>query len=208
MTYIKSCHFLFDMPVEPGARREARTVGRVIGILAIVAGAWMACEDLVPGSPKVVQSRDGLTQVVVPASWREQTDLNEEADIQVANLLRELYVIVLSESKQDFDADTTLEEHSEATRSILLEELRDGRVSYAPGPFRIGGYPAVQYQLRGSVDKIKIVYFHTTVEGPNSFHQIVGWTLLSRLTKNESVLQGVIRSLRVRGATSSHAFAN
>ena len=88
----------------------------------------------------------------------------------------------------------------------MLERLRNGRVSYKSGQFRIGGYPAVQYQLRGSVDKVKLVYFHTTVEGPNSFHQIVAWTLPSRLTKNEPVLQGVIRSLRVGGATSSHAF--
>ncbi len=184
-------------------------MGRVMGILAIVLGVWIgACGDLVPGSPKVVQSRDGRTQMVVPASWREQTDLNNVADLQVANPRQELYVIVLSESKQDFDADTTLQEHSELTRGILLETLRNGQVSYEPDQFRIGGYPAVQYQLRGSVDKIKIVYLHTTVEGPSNFHQIVAWTLPSRLTKNEPVLQDVIRSLRVRGATSGHAFAN
>ena len=184
-------------PVEPGARREARTVGRVMGILALVFGVWFgACRDVVPGSPKVVQSRDGLTQMVVPASWREQTDLNDVADLQVANPRQELYVIVLSESKQDFDADTTLQEHSELTRGILLETLRNGQVSYEPDQFPIGGYPAVQYQLRGSVDKIKIVYLHTTVEGRNGFHQIIAWTLPSRLNKNEPVLQSVVRSFQ------------
>ncbi len=172
-------------------------MGRVMGILAIVLGVWIgACRDLVPGSPKVVQSRDGRTQMVVPASWSEQSDLNEQADIQVANPRKELYVIVLSESKQDFDADMTLEEHSVLTRSLLLQGIRNGQVSYGPIQFEIGGYPAVQYQLRGSVDKVKLVYLHTTVEGANGFHQIIAWTLPSRLNKNELVLQRVTRSLQ------------
>ena len=171
-----------------------RRVQRAIWILGVF---WItACGAIVASSPKVVQSRDGRTQVVVPASWSEQTDLNEQADIQVANPRKELYVIVLSESKQDFDADMTLEEHSVLTRSILLEGIWNGQVSYGPIQFQIGGYPAVQYQLRGSVDKVKLVYLHTTVEGANGFHQIIAWTLPSRLNKNELVLQRVTRSLQ------------
>ncbi|MGK7872348.1 MAG: hypothetical protein AB4426_03240 [Xenococcaceae cyanobacterium] len=161
-------------------------------ILALMLGG---CNTIESSQVKTVLSRDGLTQVVVPSGWKTQQDLHDDADIQVANTWDESYLIVLSDSKTDFE-DITLEEHSQITSQILLENVKNAQVSSEPKELEINGRPAVQYEIRGSVDRIKIIYLHTTVDGKESFHQLVAWTLPSKFQKNRPVLESVINSFK------------
>jgi len=60
------------------------------------------------GGPKVATSVDGQFQVTMPSGWTVQSELNDSTDIQVANPLKENYVVVLSESKADRWTSVTL----------------------------------------------------------------------------------------------------
>ena len=113
----------------------------------------------------------------------------------MGNQRNESYLIVLSEPKIDLDLSSA-EAHSEITRQDFLEALKDGRVSRGPIRLEINGADAVQYELRGSVDGIKVIYLHTTIEGKNSFHQILAWTLPSKWRENQAVLESVINSFQ------------
>ena len=144
---------------------------------------------------KTILSKDNRTQVVVPNNWKIQQDLNDVADIQVANLWNENYLIVLSDPKIDFDS-ITIEDHSQITRQILLENVKNSQVSSGPKELEINGRKALQYELRGSVDGIKVIYLHTTVDGKEFFHQIVAWTIPSKLQKTRPVLESVINSFK------------
>lgn len=142
-------------------------------------------------------SNDGLCQISLPAGWSTQTNLHADANIQVANIHDGLYLIVLTESKSDFE-NMSLEGHSELTRQRFLNNLQNGQIG-EPNNFKINDQPALQYQISGTVDNVNIVYLHTTVEGKEHFHQIVAWTLSSKFEKNKAALESVINSFKELG---------
>lgn len=143
----------------------------------------------------VAKSIDGKFQVTMPNGWTVQSELNDAADIQVANPLKEGYLVVLSESKEDF-ADPTIEWHSETTRTGVLESLIDGRVTAGPTNLKINGKPAVQYEIRGKAEGLKVIYLHTTVDTGDHLHQILAWTLPSYYDDNRPILESVINSFK------------
>ena len=144
---------------------------------------------------KVITSQDGTTQVVVPESWSIQQDLNDIADLQVADIAEENYLIVISEPKSDFDNNVSVEQYSEMTRKFILESVQGGHLS-EPVNFTINGNVALQYQIIGSFDGLYIVYLHTVVEGDEDFHQLLAWTLLDKLEENEPILKSVVNSFQ------------
>lgn len=149
-----------------------------------------------PPGPKTkdILSANGKLQITVPSAWVEKKGLNDSADLQAAYTPSEMYVIVLSEPKEDLQ-DMSLEAHSKLTREALLEGVKDPVVT---GPFasQVDGRPAIQYEIRGGVDHVKVVYLHVTVDGRKYFHQILAWTVPSRLEANRPTLEGVIQRFK------------
>lgn len=141
----------------------------------------------------VLVGSDGASQITLPEGWTEDRELHDSAEIQASRRDREMYVIVLSESKQDFQ-DLTLEQHSEITRGLLQQSLTDAAVTGPTGVNQINGNPAVQYEIRGAIEGINVAYLHTTVETPNNFHQVLAWTLPSNFERNQAELEQVIQS--------------
>lgn len=168
----------------------------VLILMPIVAGG---CGFEIPtgGSDgtEVAKSIDGKFQVTMPTGWSVQSELNDAADIQVANPFKEGYLVVLSESKADFEKPT-MEWHSETTRTGVLESLTDGQVTVGPKSLDINGKPAVQYEIRGMTDGLKVIYLHTTVDTGDHLHQILAWTLTSYYDDNRPILDSVINSFK------------
>lgn len=145
-------------------------------------------------SRQLIVSSDGEYQIQVPAGWKQITNLHEKADLQAADRLREMYIIVLSESKSDFE-EMSLDKHSQITIGNLLGRVTSSETS-GPTALVINGNPAVQYVVSGTIDNLKITYLHTTVETAKSFNQILAWTLRSRFDQNRAELQNVIQSFK------------
>jgi hypothetical protein len=145
-------------------------------------------------SGKVIKSIDDVSQVTVPQAWSIETSLNKKAQLQAANSMNEAYIIVLTDSKENFQ-HMTLADHSQTTREKLLQSLDSPTVT-GPTDMTINGNKAVQYEIRGFINNVNIVYFHTTVETPAHFHQVLAWTLKSEYNKNKYVLQDVIKSFK------------
>ncbi len=145
-------------------------------------------------SGNILKSNDGFSQITLLDGWKEQKGLNEKAEIQAADPLNNNFIIVLSESKLDFNK-MTIDKHSEATRSILLKAIGNPVVE-GPTRLTIHGFPAVQYKITGSIDNLNPVYLHTTIETPKNFHQVLAWTLASKYEKNKPVLDQVIGSFK------------
>ena len=143
---------------------------------------------------KVVKSLYGDSKIVVPGGWSEMDDLHDDADIKLGNIFSEQYLIVLSEAKMDFDDDLTFHEHADLTLGFLFEGLKNGKILSGPTDITVMGRDAVQYELTGSVDGIKIYYFHTTVDGNEGYHQIMAWTLPSKVKKVKEEMLKVINS--------------
>ena len=54
---------------------------------------------------KVIKSKDGLSQVRVPAGWQEIDGLNDAAVLQAGNRQQKAYFVVRTFSKQDWPGD-------------------------------------------------------------------------------------------------------
>jgi len=146
-----------------------------------------------PATRKLI-SANGRFEITVPGAWKEEKTLNDSADLQASHRPSEMYVVVLSEPKADLDG-MTLEGHSKLTRQSLIDGVKDPQVSPAFA-MKVGDLAALQYEIRGSLDHVKIVYLHTTAESPNYFHQILAWTVPSRFEKNKDTLQKIIALFR------------
>lgn len=151
------------------------------------------------GKPQVLTSADGRYQITVPGTWRRDPELNAEAALAASNRAAEMYVVVISESKEDFADDVTLDTFTEVTRQHMMSKVADADAN-PPASVTVSGYPARQYTLRGTVEKFKAAYLITLVQTPGGFHQIIAWTLNSRYDKNFGTLLEVTDSFKETGA--------
>lgn len=143
---------------------------------------------------KTLMDVEETFEITVPGGWKEQDGLNDRADLQAGARIANLFVIVLVESKEDLD-NISLEGHSDLTRLALMDSLTNIDQS-EPKHLMIDKKPALQYEIRGTMDHVKIVYLHTTVESPTRFYQILAWTIPSRWRKDQGTLKKVTNYFR------------
>ncbi len=144
--------------------------------------------------PSTITATDGQSQITLPVGWSVQKDLHDDAELQAANLRQEQYVIVLTENKADF-VDTDLASYADVVLDSFLEnvETEDRPTGRSVS---INGAKALQYEIRGTVDNIKVVYWLTAVEGSQNYYQVLTWTLASKAEQNAPILQEVAQSFR------------
>jgi hypothetical protein len=145
--------------------------------------------------PKVMTSTDGKCQLTVPRNWSVQKDLNDDAVIQAGNLRAEQYAVVISDTKVDFTDEMNLLGITELVRNGLAETVPDPIFSENK-PVTVNGYSALQFEVSGSVDKIRARWIYTIVDSPKNFHQIIAWSLASKYEANKPVFLEVINSFR------------
>ena len=160
-------------------------------LVMVVISSLVAC-DFLPSKPKKVEFLDQSFSVIMPSSWSVRSDLNDVADLQMGNPLKEAYTIIISENKMDFD-DISMEEHSEITRSMIKQGLKNCHESNQEF-LDIGGNRAVRYRLTGTMDGLNIVYWHVTLETEDHYHQMLLWSLKSKFSKNRADFDSVIQS--------------
>lgn len=142
---------------------------------------------------KIVLASDEQTRITVPEHWTE-LELNDAAELQVGSEADETYLIVLNERKDDLYG-YNLDKHSRVTLGRLLSSVAFPTVS-GPKSVTIGGSDAIQYEIRGAIESRKIVYLHTTVDGPKHYSQILAWSLHSRADAARPQLLRAIQSFR------------
>jgi hypothetical protein len=164
-----------------------------IALLFCVAAGCKTLQSI--GNPTVLKSPDGKFQLTVPAGWSPEPALNANAEITAANKLKEMYAIVLIESKNDFPKDITLDKFTDLNRNSMMTQAATQEAS-SPEPVTINGNDGRQYTLEGTVKNVKIAYLITTLETPGHYHQIITWTLPSKFDENKNTLKQVTESFR------------
>lgn len=174
----------------------------LIGVIGVAGLASLAaCAILVIGvlsllgqrveASTVITAVDGQSRVTVPGGWRELNDLHDDAELQAGDRGQNQYVVVLTEDKADLDMD--LATYADTVLNGLAGDIEDARVS-EPRSLTINGRSAVQYEVRGTVNGIKVVYWMTDVEGTRNFFQVLGWTAQSKAEQNGPALQTIVES--------------
>jgi Domain of unknown function (DUF4190) len=143
---------------------------------------------------KELASDDGKIKVTVPGTWTKLPELNKQASLQVGNKSKEVYLIVITDTKADLD-NFTLEKHHQQTRDRLLQKMKNASATQ-PGSLTIDGHPALQDELTGTEKGTNVVFLHTTVDDGDHFQQILAWTLKSRWQKQNQLVREVTASFR------------
>ncbi len=164
--------------------------------LSLLILAVVGCKQLQRVAPPTkLTSRDGRFELTLPAGWRTTSSLNDQANIQASFPLDHLYVIVLSEPKVDYNEDVTLDKFTE----ISIKRMRSTGTdidSTPPLKMKVNGRDGRQYLLQRTIESLKLSYLITTVETADHYHQIISWTLRSRISENQMTMQKVTESFR------------
>src|SRR5262249_49332547 len=142
----------------------------------------------------IIKSNDGSIQMRIPAGWSLATDLNAQAELQARSPKRDVSLVVLTELKIDLREGMTYPEHSELTLNKFLKKFGEGRIVRGPTDLVINARPALQYEIHGLDKNTRFAALHTTIDGRDSFHQVLVSTTPSGLERNRTTLQEIINS--------------
>lgn len=148
-------------------------------------------------------SSDKSISLLMPASWKSDSGLNVDADIGISNMRDSVFVVVLRESKADFDVSVTLSRYADIMANEGLDSsAKDIHIVEPTRDLTVNGLPAQQLVMTGTVDNIKITYVITTIDSGSHFQVIYAWTLASRFEMQRALLKKVSESFTVHGGAS------
>lgn len=165
-------------------------------ILLGIAGVLLSPEPGEEALTKTVVSDDARLSMRVPSSWVETDRLVKGASLQAEHEFEELYVVVVMNEAMDLDPSLGLQGFARLTREGMLDSLENGRVNSGPVNLTIGGRHAVQVELEGAADGVRIVYVHTSIEVPEGFVEVIAWTLPSLVDETRPLLVSISGSVR------------
>ena len=143
---------------------------------------------------QTITSDQSQLSVDFPKSWKEE-ELNGIATIQMANMVKEQYMIVIEEAADDFEDGFTVGDYAE----IIIENMQtvvSGATVSSIDDVTIGdNLAAKQVELSGSVDGIKCTYFITFAENDGFFYQFTAWSLPSKYDAAKSVFEDILKSV-------------
>lgn len=168
----------------------------LLGLLLSACGVAKKAGDVLGGgsASKTLRSTDGALEMKVPSSWRKVSNLNRAAALQAADPSKEAYGLVVADPKAPF-AGTALGQFADTESQKLFQSIGDRRLS-GPKLVTVDGKDALQYELRGVVDNLQVVYLYTFAETPDRFLKVLTWSLASNFDKNKRSLQDVTSSVR------------
>ena len=147
---------------------------------------------------KTLQSQDLSISIDVPNSWSKNDSLLAEAVLGAAQMRDENYLIVLKDSRIDFEKKFTLSDYTRVVQKSMQSEVKNAQLVGEVTKLSINNAPAEQFVLTGSADGLRVAYLVTSVETDHSYYRVVAWTLLSRLDTNKSVLHNASTSIKFK----------
>ncbi len=145
---------------------------------------------------QLLTNEESDVQLTLPAGWVDVQTLRPDADLYVAHEDRTMYVLVLADPKTSEVGAFSLGNNAVQYLSFLDRGLTQEQTETATTMTSLNGLKVMQYEVRGRVDNLPIVYLHTTVEGKTNYYQVVAWTTAEEYATAKAELQGVIESFR------------
>ncbi|MFD0895860.1 hypothetical protein KBB96_07925 [Luteolibacter ambystomatis] len=174
--------------------------GLIVSVLLGIGGLGAGVTALIrkareaESTPTVVSSTDHHIRARIPGHWKTMTDLNKQATLQVGNTTRTEFFVVISEPKAELEL--TLDEYADLASEHVMGALQKPERG-TKTRVTIDGNPAIQYELKGTIQKVPLVYLQTTVESADGFHQLIMWTIQSKQAIAFPIFKDVLESLKV-----------
>ncbi|PZO56466.1 MAG: hypothetical protein DCF15_08575 [Phormidesmis priestleyi] len=135
------------------------------------------------------------TRITVPSGWTVSGSVQRGSADIYTTFQNKLYTMVVSENATGINR-FGLEDNSETYRWLIRKRLDTLESETRTGIDSIGGDKAIQYEIRGIVDGVPVVYLHTTIEGIDKYYQVVSWTTAERYADDKETLQTITQSFQ------------
>lgn len=178
---------------------------KIIIITGIFVFLATSCNSIT--GVKEVKVADVAT-IEVPALLTDSKDLNEDAIVQMANGFQELYVIVIEESKQEFndlinETDGVFDDGFTAdlngyakVAASSIESGIDLKSKEDLVPIKNNGLSTYVASFEGKINGLNVFYKLSCVEGKDRYYQILTWTLSSSKEKHLEAMNAMINSFK------------
>jgi hypothetical protein len=169
-------------------------------LLAVVAVLLTACES----KPETVTIKNKYS-VDLPSFLSESaTELNKDASLQYENGAREFYVVVIDESRKEFNDVMASGELGygadlDGYSQFLVDDVREtiGDTSTVkPVNAKINGLDARLASLAGTVEGLNVYWRVGYIQGKKDYYQVLCWTLLENKDKYDAQMGEIIKSFK------------
>jgi len=137
---------------------------------------------------------DKTMEISLPSGWKKSR-FNAEAQIQASMIVEDKHVIVIGENKDSFASDMTLNDYYDLIIEHYSSSVEKAKISEAK-TIKIGELPALQMEIQGEVNKIKVAYLVTIVESPKQFTQILFWTGQQKMDKSRELFKKLVQTYK------------
>jgi len=153
---------------------------------------------------------DSTGEIQVYASMNRATSLSPGAALQFSDPFKELYLIVIKESKASFeealrdyrdqyvpyvkDSSSLISIYGDFTSTRTAKNMDGGKDSLISVK-NLNGMEYRSYAITGSYQKIPLFYFKGIYKSGGYLYQVVTWTLADRRNLYEGVMQKMVESL-------------
>ncbi|WP_054949130.1 PsbP-related protein [Numidum massiliense] len=152
----------------------------------------------------VRKSPDGSFQIEAPKDWRERNDLNPQATLGLANLIKEKYLIILYDNKKDFVKGAKLDDYYDIVSTNMTDGAKDGKAS-KPQKLTINELPALHFSMPANVEGIDVQYIVYLVEADDKFYQLVFWTVDENVATHQAEFEKIAASFRPLAGDAGNA---
>ena len=155
--------------------------------LIVWLAGGIAVASLAAQGPTTRTTADGAVALTLPEGWA--TYEYDGYLLAAHNAPRNVYLSVRTDPKADF-VDATVEEHARSYAEQVREGLNDGQVGeYLPS--RVGEWPAVVVEVRGSRERARWIYHYVVIETDENYH-VLAFTMRPSGEKTGHVAIGSI----------------
>lgn len=170
--------------------------------LIVITYILQACAPF--GGDKTITIEDTYSITLPALMSNGEGSLNEDASLEYQNILQELYIIVIDETREDLH--TALEENElldsysediEGYTELVLGSFVYGIEADYPTNIVdtvINSMPCKIVPLEATVDGYDIFYKIGFFEGENGFYQVLTWTLADKMKKHQKSMDSMIHS--------------
>lgn len=145
---------------------------------------------------KRLANEESNVELTLPQGWVDVQNLRPDADLYAAREDRTMYVMVLADPRVSEVGSFVLSDNATQYLSFLDRGLTQEQAEVPTSMTSLNGMKALQYEVKGQVDNVPVVYLHTTVEGSTNYYQVVAWTTADNYSAAKGELQTVIQSFR------------
>lgn len=143
----------------------------------------------------VLTSDDKTMEISLPAGWKKESKLNAVAQIQASLITEAKWMIVISENKEIFTDEMTVKDYYDLSIEEFSNLLENAKISEAKN-VKIGELSALQTEIQGEINKVKVMYLVTIVESPKQFTEIIFWTVQQKMDKSRDMFIKAVQTYK------------